>query len=144
GLAAGGQFSIATAFAAAIVANVAGDAAWFAAGRRHGHRMMRLLCRISLSPDSCVRQSETLIARWGGRSLIAAKFVPGVSVVAAPMAGALAMRWRTFGFFALLSGALWSALYLGLGWLFRREIRRILDVLAGMGSAALAGLVLVL
>ena len=79
-----------------IVANVAGDGIWFVAGRRHGHRVMKLLCRISLSPDSCVRQSESLIVRWGGNSLIAAKFLPGVSVVAAPMAGALGMSWTRF------------------------------------------------
>src|SRR3982750_3477212 len=65
GLASVGQFSMLGAVVAAIAANLFGDAVWFAAGRRHGHRVMRLLCRISLSPDSCVRQSESLIVRWG-------------------------------------------------------------------------------
>ena len=58
GLAAGGQFSLAAAFAVAVLANVLGDAVWFVGGRRQGHRVMRLLCRVSLSPDSCVRRSE--------------------------------------------------------------------------------------
>jgi len=53
-----------------------------------------------MSPDSCVRRSDSLITRWGGSALIAAKFVPGVSVVTAPMAGALAMSWRRFLSFA--------------------------------------------
>jgi len=144
GLSAAGQFSLAAAFGVAMLANVAGDAVWFWGGRRHGHRVMRLLCRISLSPDSCVRQSESLITRWGGNSLIAAKFVPGVSVVAAPMAGALAMSWRRFLSFELVGAALWTSVFLGLGMLFSEQIQQILDVMAGTGAGALAALVLVL
>ena len=87
GLAAMGQLSWFAALAAAIVANIIGDGLWFWAGRHYGSRVLRLLCRISLSPDSCVRQSEAFILRWGGSSLIAAKFIPGISVVAPPMAG---------------------------------------------------------
>ena len=127
-----------------MLANIAGDAAWFWGGRRHGHRVMRLLCRVSLSPDSCVRQSESLITRWGGSSLIAAKFVPGVSVVAAPMAGALAMTWRRFLAFELVGAALWTSVFLGLGLLFSQQIQRILDVMAGAGAGALVALLLVI
>jgi membrane protein DedA with SNARE-associated domain/rhodanese-related sulfurtransferase len=140
GLAAGGRFSFAAALVAAVLANVAGDAAWFAGGRRHGHRVMRLLCRISLSPDSCVRRSELLIGRWGGSSLIAAKFVPGVSLVAAPMAGALAMPWLTFLFFGVVSGAIWSLAYLVLGLAFSTEIQHVLDVMSDAGTHALIAL----
>ena len=85
-----GQISLAAVLAVSIAANVIGDGIWFGAGRRYGYQVLKLLCRISMSPDSCVRQSESFITRWGGSSLIAAKFVPGVSVVAAPMSGALA------------------------------------------------------
>ena len=144
GLAEGGSLSWPLATLAAIVANVVGDGVWFQAGRRHGHRVMRLLCRISLSPDSCVRQSETLIARWGGSSLIAAKFVPGVSVVAAPMAGALHMPWPRFLGFALIAAAVWTLLFLGLGAVFSQQIQQVLDVMASTGMAATALLVAVL
>ena len=94
GLAAGGQLSWPVAFFAAIVANIIGDAAWYWAGRAHGYRVLRLLCRISLSPDSCVRQSEAFILRWGGSSLVAAKFVPGVSVVA-PRGGLVSAAYHS-------------------------------------------------
>jgi len=144
GLSAAGQFSLIAAFAVAMLANVAGDAVWFWGGRRYGYRVMRLLCRISMSPDSCVRQSESLITRWGGSSLIAAKFIPGVSVVAAPMAGALAMPWHRFLSFELVGAALWTSVFLGLGMLFSKQIQQILDVMAGTGVAALAALLLVI
>jgi membrane protein DedA with SNARE-associated domain/rhodanese-related sulfurtransferase len=141
GLSAGAQLSAPAVLLASLVANVAGDAVWFIAGRRHGHRILRLLCRISLSQDSCVRQSESLILRWGGASLIAAKFVPGVSVVAAPMAGAMAMPWRTFLLFGLAAGGLWSLLFLGLGLVFHQQIQQVLEVMSGMGTAAVGVLV---
>ena len=106
-------------FVLAIVGNLLGDTAWFLAGRRHGYKVLRLLCRISISPDSCVRQGESIITRWGGASLIAAKFVPGVSVVAPPMAGALGM-------------------------VFSAQIQQVLDLLSAMGVAALEALAVVL
>jgi membrane protein DedA with SNARE-associated domain/rhodanese-related sulfurtransferase len=137
GLAAGGQISWVAALAAAVVANILGDGLWFWAGRRHGYRVLRLLCRISLSPDSCVRQSEAFILRWGGSSLIAAKFVPGVSVVAPPMAGALGMSVAAFLGFETLAAAIWASLFLGLGWVFAGQIQQVMDLLSTLGRVAL-------
>ena len=138
GMAVSEQISMTAVLSVAVIANVLGDGAWFYAGRTHGARVMRLLCRISLSPDSCVRQSESLISRWGGSSLIAAKFVPGVSVVAAPMAGALGMSVARFLFYGALSGALWSVAYLGLGLIFSDQIQVVLNAMANAGSVATA------
>ena len=136
GLAIGGQVSWIAALVAAIVGNLIGDGLWFWAGRRHGYRVLRLLCRISISPDTCVRQSEAFILRWGGSSLIAAKFVPGVSVVAPPMAGALGMSLAAFVGFETLSATIWAALFLGLGWAFADQIQRVLELLSTLGVAA--------
>ncbi|MDY0748279.1 VTT domain-containing protein [Paucibacter sp. R3-3] len=140
GMASVNAISAPLALAVATLANLLGDAVWYEAGRRQGHRVMKLLCRVSLSPDSCVRQSESLITRWGGRSLVAAKFLPGISVVAAPMAGALGMSLRRFVVFDLLAGALWSAVFLGLGLLLRDQIQRVLEVLAEAGLVATVAL----
>lgn len=144
GLAAAGEVSITAALAVAVLANLLGDGIWFQAGRIYGHRVMKLLCRISLSPDSCVRQSETLLARWGGSSLIAAKFLPGISVVAAPMAGALGMTLPRFLAFDLLAGALWSGIFLGLGLLLSEQIQEVLDALASAGVYAVLALLLIM
>jgi membrane protein DedA with SNARE-associated domain/rhodanese-related sulfurtransferase len=127
------QPSIGVVAVASILANLAGDAVWFGAGRVGGTRVLRILCRVSMSPDVCVRQSEDLIARWGGASLVAAKFVPGVSVVAAPMAGALGMRWPPFIAYAILAGAIWTLLFLGIGAMFEGSMERVLDMLANGG-----------
>ncbi|WP_428420838.1 rhodanese-like domain-containing protein [Methylibium sp.] len=143
GLSVGGMLSLPALLLVAIVANVLADGLWFYAGRRYGHRVLGLLCRISLSPDSCVRQSEALILRWGGSSLVAAKFVPGVSVVAAPMAGAVGMSLPRFVGYDALGGAVWAAVFLALGVVFSTEIQELLEALARAGAAA-TGLLLLL
>ena len=144
GVGVSGRVSLGVVLLVAIAANVIGDAVWYQAGRWRGHRVMRLLCRISLSPDTCVRQSESILSRWGGSSLIAAKFLPGVSVVAAPMAGALGMSWRRFLAFALVAAMIWSSLFIALGMAFSQEVDDVLVVMsqAGAVTAAVVGVAL--
>ncbi|HEX6706671.1 MAG TPA: VTT domain-containing protein [Albitalea sp.] len=139
-----GQVHIATVFLLAVAGGALGDGAWFFAGRRHGYRILKLLCRVSLSPDSCVSQSEAFIGRWGGRSLLAAKFLPGVSVVAPPMAGALGMPVRVFLAYEVLASALWALLFVGLGLVFSNQVQAVLDVLSATGVGALLTLAVVL
>jgi membrane protein DedA with SNARE-associated domain/rhodanese-related sulfurtransferase len=130
--------------AASWLANLLGDAVWFYAGRLYGYRFMRLLCKISISPDSCVRSSETLIGRWGGMSLVLAKFVPGVSVIAPPMAGALGMSSWRFVAFDTAAAFLWTGIFIALGWVFRGQIQAVLDALSEVGSFAIVVIVVLL
>lgn len=114
------------------------DLAWYWVGRRFGARVMRGLCRISLSPDSCVHQSELHFERWHGRSLLIAKLVPGLSVVAPPLVGALGLRLRAF---LLLDGAgalIWVGVGVGLGLAFASQIDRVLIAIASVSKLALA------
>lgn len=142
GIGRAGQLSLAACIVASVIANVLGDAVWYQAGRWRGHRVMKLLCKISLSPDTCVRQSEGILSKWGGSSLIAAKFLPGVSVVAAPMAGALGMSWKRFLTFDAVAGLIWTAAFLAIGVLFSAEIELVLDVMTEFGT--IAGVVIVI
>jgi membrane protein DedA with SNARE-associated domain/rhodanese-related sulfurtransferase len=137
GLCALGRMPLAATVAVSLLANMLADAAWFVAGRVHGYRVLALLCRVSLSPDSCVRQSEDLFGRWGGLSLIAAKFVPGVSLIAAPLAGAVRMKWSGFLSWNLLAAFAWTAAFMSLGALFSSEIDRAVAILADAGVKAI-------
>ena len=141
GLGALGQISLPATAVLSLIANLLGDTVWFLGGRRYGYRVLRMLCRVSLSPDTCVQQSEGMFERWAGWSLVAAKFVPGVSVVAAPMAGALKMSWRRFVGWDLAGAAAWTAAYLALGFLLRTQVREVLNLMADMGAKAAAVLV---
>jgi membrane protein DedA with SNARE-associated domain/rhodanese-related sulfurtransferase len=136
GLSAGGAISLMHVVLFATIASTLGDVAWYLAGRRYGYRILRLLCRVSMSPDSCVRQSESLIGKWGGSALIGAKFLPGLSVVAAPMTGALGMTARAFLGFEVLGSAIWALVFAYLGVLFSDDIQRLLDSIANLGLGA--------
>lgn len=123
-----------TVTGAAMVAN----ALWFWAGRRLGRRVLAALCRISISPDSCVRQNEVSFARRGVLTLLIAKFVPGLSMLAPPLAGALGMSTGRFLAWNLLGSALWTGAGLAAGWAFHAQIDALLRELSQLGSAAIA------
>lgn len=121
----------------AILASALGSLPWFWAGRRYGHRVLKLVCRISLSPDSCVRQTENLFERYGAAALVAAKFVPGLARVGPPLAGTFRFGAGAFLFFYGAGNALWAGAGLVLGLVFHTEIEWLIEWLAVFGSQAL-------
>jgi membrane protein DedA with SNARE-associated domain/rhodanese-related sulfurtransferase len=116
------------------LAAVIADTLWYLAGRRFGTRVLRTLCRISLSPDSCVRQTETIFERFGPASMLFAKFVPGFASVATALAGALGLRYWKFVLFDLVGSLLWVGLAVAIGYLFRDAIGDALDTLQSLGK----------
>jgi membrane protein DedA with SNARE-associated domain/rhodanese-related sulfurtransferase len=136
-LAASGQLPAAGVFAIALSASLIGDSTWYFAGRAYGVRVMRLLCRISLTPDTCVRQTQSSFERWGPAALVFAKFVPGLSMIAPPLAGATRMSFVRFATMSLLGSSLWIGAALLAGVLLRPQIARLLPRLAGVGGAVL-------
>ncbi|TAN07638.1 MAG: sulfurtransferase [Rhodanobacteraceae bacterium] len=141
-LAASGKISWMGVVLVATAGALLADLAWYWAGHRYGTRMMRTLCRISLSPDSCVHRSELHFERWRGRSLLVAKFVPGLSMVAPPLMGALGLRLRRFVLLDAAGALLWVVTAVILGYVFAPEVNTLLRVLARTGRLAL-GVVLV-
>jgi membrane protein DedA with SNARE-associated domain/rhodanese-related sulfurtransferase len=143
-LAADHKLPAAALYALAVTACVLGDSAWYLAGRVYGGRVLNLLCRISLTPDSCVSQTQTSFERWGAKALVVAKFVPGLSIMAPPLAGAMRMRFARFSAFSALGGALWVGAALLAGVLLKSQIERLLPRAAGIGGAALLTILLLL
>ncbi len=143
-LAAQGQMSLPALLGAALVASLAADTVWFLLGRWQGHRVLKTVCRLSLSPDSCVRGTEDLFERAGMPSLLYAKFIPGYSTVAPPLAGAMGrslgafLLWDTFG------SLLWLGSGVLLGAIFHRAIDRVVDYLETLGFWALVVLAVAL
>jgi membrane protein DedA with SNARE-associated domain len=130
----------------ALGASLIADTVWFLLGRAQGQRILKLLCRISLSPDSCVRQTESVFERWGMPSLLVAKFIPGFSTVAPPMAGATKAGLDEFLLYDSGGAVLWAGSGIVAGLVFHRAIDRALAFLASIGGAAFAvlGVALVL
>ncbi|CAG4901438.1 DedA family protein/thiosulfate sulfurtransferase GlpE [Paraburkholderia gardini] len=105
-----------------IFATLIGDSAWFLAGRIYGGNTLKTLCKLSLSRDTCVKKTERFFGRWGVRVLAVAKFVPGLSIVSVPMAGAMRVPYRTFLSYDSIGAALWSGVGLAIGALFAPQI----------------------
>jgi membrane protein DedA with SNARE-associated domain/rhodanese-related sulfurtransferase len=121
-LAMAGRIDFAAAFAISVAASLVADLLWFWAGRRYGYPVLRFLCRVSLSPDTCVRQTEGIFERWGFYSVVISKFVPGFATVAPPIAGALKMRVSAFTVASIASASLWVGAAMVAGALFARQI----------------------
>jgi len=121
-----------------------GDTAWYIAGRRLGGRALKTLCKLSLSRDSCVRKTEHFFGRWGVRVLTVSRFIPGLSLVSVPMAGAMRTRYRTFVRYDALGALLWTACALFVGVMFSNQIDWLFAGASRLGHAALVILVVLL
>jgi len=115
-------------------AAVSADSLWYQLGLRKGIKVLQFLCKISIEPDSCVRRTEGVFSKQGARSLIFAKFLPGLSTVAPPLAGVFQMRLRRFLIFDCAGSMLWAGTFLGLGYVFSGEIERIAERAASLGG----------
>ncbi len=129
---------VGTAFAACLIA----DHAWFVAGRLRGRALLAGICRLSLSPDTCVRKTDDLIGRHGASVLLVAKFIPGVSAVAIPTAAAMGLSYRRFLFFDAVGALAWSGIYVGAGMIFSREVQGLLEAMGMIGGWSLLALAL--
>lgn len=138
-LAASAQLSLVGVLLVTLLACLLSDLMWYWAGRRFGAGVMRVLCRISLSPDTCVRRSERHFQRGRGQVLLVAKFVPGLSTVAPPLAGAMGLPVSRFVLLDGLGSLLWACVAVGLGYVFHAQIDRVLAALANAGTFAVEG-----
>lgn len=134
GLAANGQISLLALFSGSVIACLLADCGWYLLGQLYGIRVLKTLCRISLEPDSCVSQTQSRFERWGVNSLVIAKFVPGLAIIAPPMAGALGIGWLRFILLSTASAVLWVGVALFAGFLFKSQIEAVLVNLDRFGS----------
>lgn len=119
----------------ATVAALLADGAWYAGGRRFGTHLVRLMCRLSLSPDSCVASTRDTYARWGAPSLVLAKFIPGFAALATTLAGQTGTGLVRFAFYDGLGAALWALVAVGTGALFHDAVNEVLIEIESLGQA---------
>ena len=137
-LAGTGRMYLPAAIAMRLVAATGCDVLWYALGRRHGAAVLRLICRISLEPDSCVRRTQLSFERRGVWALVIAKFIPGLSAMTAPLAGVSKVPLRRFVVFDALGALLWSCSYIAIGFVFSAKLERVLASLSFLGGGLLA------
>lgn len=137
-LAAQGQIEVTMLLAVAVAASLLGDTPWYFAGRRYGYRILRTLCRVAIEPDSCVRQTENIFARWGPASLMVAKLIPGFATISPPLAGTMGLGFGRFLAYSAVAAALWAGVSVAAGAIFHAEVEWVLARLEEMGAGALA------
>jgi membrane protein DedA with SNARE-associated domain/rhodanese-related sulfurtransferase len=143
-LAANHELSLPACLAVALLACLITDLTWYSAGQRYGKKILALLCKVSISPDYCVSHTEDIFSRWGVKSLLVAKFIPGFNTIAPPLSGALHIRRRVFISFSIGGALLWAGTGLAIGVIFHSSIDAILGILGAMGEAALVAIGLML
>lgn len=120
-----------------VCAALSSDLFWYGMGRLRGGQLLSVLCRISLEPDSCVRRTESIFSRYGSRSLLVAKFVPGLSAVSTPLSGMIRMPLPLFLFFDCMGTILWVGSYTTFGYLLSEELDRASSYAASTGTVLL-------
>src|ERR1039457_2807651 len=131
-------------FLVCVLGALGGDGIWFQLGRLRGRPILRRLCSLSLSPDSCVHRTERTFQRYGIKSLLVAKFVPGLNTVAPPLAGMLKVAPMRFIAADLAGISLWAGSAIGVGWAFRTEVEWVLEWMTAFGRAGVLILVVLL
>jgi membrane protein DedA with SNARE-associated domain len=132
-----GRMSLAWAFGVALAASLPPDLLWYELGRRRGTRVLTLLCRVSLESDSCVRRTENLFIRRGRKALLVAKFFPGLSTVAPPLAGMVGIARSQFIALDIAAVILWAGTWLGLGYVFTDALELVASRAARLGNSIL-------
>jgi membrane protein DedA with SNARE-associated domain/rhodanese-related sulfurtransferase len=107
-----------------LLACLIADSMWWWMGRRFGSRVLDVLCRLSLDASTCVNRAQGSIARRGGVTLLFAKFVPGVSTIAAPIAGQSGMAFHEFAAYDMAGTLVWASAWLLAGRFFGDMARR--------------------
>lgn len=128
------RFSFSEGLLLAVIACLISDTVWYVLGRVKGHSVLKLLCRISLEPESCVSLTKGWFEKYGSAALLFSKFVPGLSTVAQPLAGANGIDFWRFVVMDGLGSLVWSAVYLGLGWAFHDQAAEIWAALTRLGG----------
>lgn len=118
------KVQLALIIAVVLLACFMADTMWWWLGRRFGSRVLDFLCRMSLDASTCVHRAQGSIARRGGVTLLFAKFVPGVSTIAAPIAGQAGMSFQEFVMFDMAGTLVWAAAWLFAGRFFGDIVER--------------------
>jgi membrane protein DedA with SNARE-associated domain len=137
-LAATGHINLVLLLTLATIASLVADLIWYYLGRHRGSRILALLCKLSLEPDSCVRRTENLFVRHGTRSLLIAKFIPGLSTVAPPLAGIFGVGVVRFVLYAGAGAVLWAGAWSGVGYLASDALEPIAHHAGRLGSSLVA------
>jgi membrane protein DedA with SNARE-associated domain len=138
-----GRFSFLNSVLVGVLAAQIADSLAYLVGRSKGHAVLKLLCRISLEPDSCVSNTRYWFRKLGAWAIVLAKLIPGLNTIASPMAGLSRVPWWKFALADLTGSVVWVSAYMTLGYVFRAQLEEAAGYVLRLGSW-MAAVILVL
>jgi membrane protein DedA with SNARE-associated domain len=144
GLAATGRLSLPGAVGLGVLAALVADLTWYTIGRLRGRRVLTLLCRISLEPDTCIRQTENAFLRYGVRLLLFAKFVPGLGSVGPPLAGIVGVGVLRFSIYSAMGAFVWAGAWMAMGYGAGQAVERVVARAGQLGAVLAVALAVVI
>lgn len=113
-----------------VLGSLVSDSLWYWMGKRYGGAVVKLLCRLSMESNTCVRKTENYFSKHGAGALVVAKFIPGLGTVAAPIAGQTGMEYRLFAIYDTAGILLWAVAFTLGGRFFGDLLKRDANALA--------------
>jgi membrane protein DedA with SNARE-associated domain len=133
-VAASGKLSFVLVMGFAVLAALIGDTVWYYLGKKKGRSVLKMLCHMSLSPETCVRKTEDSFLKYGMNSLMFAKFVPGLNTIAPPMAGLVGARFPAFFLRDIVGAVFYVLAFLLPGYVFEKRIFQVTDIFEQLGK----------
>lgn len=132
-----GELSFLGLFALSLLATLGAQTFLYELGRKAGARILAVVCRVSLEPDVCVSKTSGMFERLGPKAIIAAYFIPGLNIIAPPLAGTLRMPRLRFHAFNLAGALLWCGGFLFLGFVFSQQTEAVISFAERVGGGVL-------
>ena len=140
----GGTLSLPMVLLLAWGAAVVGDSLLYFGGRTSGWWLLAAMCRLTMNPEGCIFSSSAYFYRRGAKTLLFAKWVPGLASMAAPLAGSLNMKFSRFVRLDAAGVAMYTSVWILAGYVFSGFITLIIEWVQRVGHAfLLIGLLLI-
>ena len=123
------RMSLPLVLLAVLLGSLISDSAWYWLGWKYGGAVVKLLCRLSMESNTCVRRTENFFAKRGASALVVSKFIPGLGTVAPPIAGQMGMKYRWFAAYDAAGVLLWAVTFIVGGRFFGDVLKRNPDAL---------------
>jgi len=132
-----GHLDFTTTILIAASAALLSDSLWYAIGRMGTVRLIGLYCKASFGSTACVAKTADTLVRFGPRSLILARFIPGFRTFAAPMAGMSNLGYIRFALYDGIGALLWAGFVVTAGWGFAHRLASLVGQIENVRLALL-------
>jgi membrane-associated protein len=123
---------------AGTLAATLGDNLGYVIGHYGGRRLLDRYQSILRVSDDAVARGEGLFIRYGAGTILFARFVFGMRVIAGPLAGVLRMPWKKFAIFNFLGAGLWVTIISVVGYVFGSRWKLLMHFMGRFDMALLA------